>query len=136
MNWPFVRPVHPRRTRRILVDYKARPQSVPPQLETAEKARVLLDGALDCWCGESARLLVLVHQLDCCTEQLGDNMDVTPDGDTIHTVCVRCAHNIEENLCSDLVGRRNRLPHNVIDACNTCGRSITCVSDVLKRDLL
>lgn len=134
MNWPLLWPVLPDRGRRILLDHKARSQAVTPV--TPANTKALVDVALDCWCGRPARLLVLVHQLDCCTGQLGFDVDLTPDGDTMHIVCVPCANNIHANLRREVGKRLSRPPHGVIHRCNTCGTPITCVNDVMERDLL
>ena len=81
-------------------------------------------------CPNPATLLVEVHAVDFCNQS--DCIELTPDGGTVGMFCVPCARRAHSGLADLLEKRIHGLVRGARFACETCGRPIAALHDVME----
>lgn len=100
-----------------------------------EQIRPECDGKVHCH--DPAAYAVRIHQVDCC-EPRGDKetRDLTADGAVVLLLCTPCLAGTARLIEGDLANRLAALPHGVRISCQTCGRPIATLHDVLDAERL
>jgi len=105
--------------------------AAPAAAELEDRAR------LNCNCGRPANYLALVHQIDNCEPRSeGECEDLTPEGDAIVLRCDVCLYVMTAQVHHDITRRIDALPDGARLSCQTCGRPIACLHDVLEAEKL
>ena len=82
-------------------------------------------------CRNPARFIVVIHHLNCCVEKTGDTVY-----DTVWLMCGACRKTTSDRI-GKVVGEMfadipDDQPETVVPYCNTCGRMVRDVDDVMK----
>lgn len=90
-----------------------------------------------CECGQPAAFIALIHELHACEPTTdGECEDLTPDGADVNMVCRACLAILTQAITDDIKTRQARLPKGTQLACQTCGRPIAELHDMLETEAL
>lgn len=81
-------------------------------------------------CHNPAALLAEVHAVDFCNQ--ADSIELTPDGGTVGFFCVPCARRAHSGIADLLEKRIRGLVRGARLQCETCGRPIAALHDVME----
>lgn len=98
---------------------------------TVQLDEIKTEVALDCPCGQPAKLIALRHLIGACTGPFAE----TPDGAEIQPLCLGCARLLHQSVARDIENRLSWLPDGHALACHTCSRPITAMHDVIEWEL-
>ncbi len=125
LQWPFQIPVRPHQRQRMVHSRAVHPSTITVLLPQIEE-----DAKPDCWCGRSATLVALVHQIDACQPKDG----LTPSGAEVHLCCAQCARLLGEHVAKDIEKRLEWVSEEF--ACRTCRKPINSLHSVMEMQCL